>query len=124
MAFPKNTQELCGPALLYFGLSVIAILLSVFQNMGQTNRYLLGGMSTKVQSTVLVFIAKIVYILFWTWILNLICKDGHGGIAWFLVLVPFIMMAVIVALSMEALAHPVKVVRVQPNNRRRNSGMN
>jgi hypothetical protein len=47
-----------------------------------------------------VFLVKIVYILFWTWILNLICKDGHTGIAWFLVLIPFILLFVIMGLVM------------------------
>jgi hypothetical protein len=39
----------------------------------------------------LVFIVKLIYIFFWTWILNLMCKDGHSEISWFLVLLPFIL---------------------------------
>jgi hypothetical protein len=38
---------------------------------------------------------KVVYIMFWTWVLNLMCKDGHTGIAWFLVLLPFVLLFVI-----------------------------
>ena len=48
----------------------------------------------------LVFIVKIIYILFWTWVLNLMCKDGHSGIAWFLVLLPFILLFVIMGMVM------------------------
>ena len=38
--------------------------------------------------------------MFWTWILNLMCKDGHKNIAWFLVLLPFIMIFVITGIVM------------------------
>lgn len=91
MAFPKKLKELCTPALLYFILSVFGILVSVFQNLGNSNIYTLGNFSTSVPNTLLVFIVKIIYVLFWTWILNLMCKDGHHEISWFLVLLPFIL---------------------------------
>jgi hypothetical protein len=100
MAFPKSLKELCTPAYVYFILSVIGIIMSVIQNMGNKNIYKMGLYSARVPSTLLVFIVKIVYILFWTWILNLICKDGHKGIAWFLVLIPFILLFVIMGLVM------------------------
>uniref|UniRef100_A0A6C0AZE0 Uncharacterized protein n=1 Tax=viral metagenome TaxID=1070528 RepID=A0A6C0AZE0_9ZZZZ len=100
MAFPKKLKELCTPAYVYFILSVIGIIFSIIQNFGSKNTYKLGMFMTRVPSTILVFAVKIIYILFWTWILNLICKDGHTGIAWFLVLIPFILLFVIVGLVM------------------------
>jgi hypothetical protein len=86
MAFPKKLKDLCTPAFVYFVLSMIGIIFSIIQNMGNKHIYKLGMFTARVPSTILVFIVKIIYILFWTWILNLICKDGHKGIAWFLVL--------------------------------------
>jgi uncharacterized membrane protein YdjX (TVP38/TMEM64 family) len=68
--------------------------------MGNNKIYTLGTFSCNVPSCLAVFIVKIVYILFWTYILNLICKDGHKGIAWLLVLFPFILLFVIIALAM------------------------
>jgi H+/Cl- antiporter ClcA len=100
MAFPKSLKELCTPAYVYFILSVIGIIASAIQNMGNKSVYRMGMFSARVPSTILVFLVKIVYILFWTWILNLICKDGHKGIAWFLVLIPFILLFVIMGLVM------------------------
>ena len=92
MAFPRKLKELCTPAFIYFLLSVIGILVTVVTNLGgRSNMYTLGNFSTPVPHTGLVFIVKIVYILFWTWILNLMCKDGHREISWFLVLLPFIL---------------------------------
>jgi len=46
----------------------------------------------------MIFIIKVVYILFWTWILNLMCKDGYTNIAWFLVLLPFVLLFWIVGM--------------------------
>jgi len=38
----------------------------------------------------MVFIAKILYIGFWTFVLNYICKAGYKSVSWFLVLLPFL----------------------------------
>lgn len=97
---PRRLKDLCSPALFYFVLSVVGLLLSAFQNMGRRNTYVLGGMTRRVPNTSLVFLVKIVYILFWTWVLNLICKDGYTGVSWFLVLIPFILLFAIVLLLM------------------------
>lgn len=95
MSFPTKLKQLCQPAYIYFLISVIALVFSAFQNMGNSSRYSLGSISCPVSSCMVVFIVKIVVILFWTWILNLMCKDGHGEIAWFLILLPFVLFFVI-----------------------------
>ena len=92
MAFPRSVKQLCTPAYIYFLLSVIGIIMAIIQNVGNNRIYSLGAMSVPVPNTILVFIVKIVAILFWTWILNMMCKDGHKEIAWFLVLLPFVML--------------------------------
>ena len=96
MAFPTKISQLCSPSYVYFILSVLAIAISAVQNMGNRYRYNLGNFSCRVPSCIAVFMMKILYVLFWTWILNLMCKDGHSGIAWFLVLLPFVLLFVIV----------------------------
>lgn len=100
MAFPKKMGDLCSPSLVYFVISVLAVLMMIIQNLGSSTKYNLGNFSMNVPSVTLVFIVKIMYILFWTWILNLICKDGHKEIAWLLVLLPFILLFVIIGLVM------------------------
>lgn len=100
MSFPTTLKQLCTPAYVYFIISVLAIAISVFQNMGNTTKYSLGAFSCNVPSCMLIFVMKIVYIVFWTWILNLMCKDGHTGIAWFLVLLPFVLLFVIISMVM------------------------
>lgn len=97
--FPRRLKDLCSPALLYFLISIIGLIIVALQNItSNMNTLQLAGMQMRVPSLLLLFIIKLIYILFWTWILNLICKDGHSEISWLLVLVPFIL-AFIVVLS-------------------------
>lgn len=100
MAFPKSLNELCKPAYIYFIISVIGLVLMAIQNFGNSNVYCLGNFICEVPSTILVFAVKFVYVLFWSWLLNLMCKDGHSNIAWFLVIFPFVLLAVIIGLLM------------------------
>lgn len=100
MAFPTKLSQLCTPSYVYFIISALAIAISAIQNMGNSKKYALGMFSCRVPSCIAVFIVKVIYILFWTWVLNLICKDGHTGIAWFLVLLPFIMLFVLMGMVM------------------------
>ena len=100
MAFPSKLSQLCTPSYVYFIISVLMIAVAVIQNLGNQTKYNLGMFSCRVPSCVAVFVVKIVYILFWTWVLNLMCKDGHTGIAWFLVLLPFILLFVILGMVM------------------------
>ena len=100
MAFPNKLSQLCTPSLVYFVISVIGIIMSIIQNIGNNDRYCLGSFACQVPSTIAVFIVKIVYVLFWTWILNMMCNDGHVNIAWFLVLLPFVLLFMILYLVM------------------------
>jgi hypothetical protein len=100
MSFPKKLKDLCTPALIYFILSILCLVALFIQNLGYKNSYHVGNFSCKVPNTMLVFIIKLIYILFWTWILNLICKDGHTAISWLLILLPFILLFVIIGLIM------------------------
>jgi hypothetical protein len=94
----NDLKNLCAPASFYFIVSMIFLIIMVIQNLGSGNIFHLGNMTTTVTSTTILLILKFIYILFWTWIIQLICKDGHKGIAWFLVLVPFILVFLILFL--------------------------
>ena len=100
MAFPKNINEMCTPARVYFVISMIGIVMTIIQNFGNHGVYAMGSYSCSVPSTFLVIFIQIIYVLFWSWVLNLICKDGQPGIAWFLVLLPFVLLFVLIGLMM------------------------
>ena len=99
-AFPKTLKELCSPALVYFIISIVALAIVLLQNLGNNHSYTVGSFSCRVPNTMLIFIVKLIYILFWTWILNLICKDGHTGISWMLVLLPWLLLFVMMGMLM------------------------
>ena len=86
--------------LLYFVISLIALSIVLMQNLGNTNSYRVGSFSCRVPNTAAVFIVKIIYVLFWTYILNLICKDGHVGLSWLLVLLPWLLLFVMMGILM------------------------
>ena len=94
----SGLRNLCTPSYVYLVISTIALVVMLYQNMGNLDQYCVGTMSCTVSSTVMIFVIKIIYILFWTWILNLICRAGAPGIAWFLVLLPFILMFILISL--------------------------
>lgn len=79
-------KDLCTPAMVYFVLSMITILLALLNRM-----------------SALSIIIKLFFVLLWTWFLNYLCKKGHAGISWFLVLLPFIMIVLTVVFSLETL---------------------
>lgn len=94
MKIAKTIRSLCTPAYIYFFISMFALVLMLVQNMGAGDRYCLGVYSCPSQNNATIFLAKFLYIIFWTFILNSICKTGFSGISWFLVLFPFIFMFV------------------------------
>lgn len=100
MAFPRKLNDLCSPALVYFGFSIIMIVGMVLQNLESNTQYTLGCFTCSVPNTIVIFALKIMYVLFWTWILNLICKDGHKTIAWLLVLFPILLLFVLLGTLM------------------------
>ena len=98
--FPKTLKELCTPAMIYFVISIIALIMVLFQNLGNSNSCNVGSFSCRVPNTALVFIVKLMYVLFWTYVLNLICKDGHTNLSWLLVLLPWILLFVMIGILM------------------------
>ena len=92
MAFPRKIRDLCAPSMLYFIISIISLIVAILMNLGHNNKLVLGNYSMNVVNTTLIFIIKLIFILFWTWILNLICKDGYEVTSWILVFLPFIAM--------------------------------
>ena len=100
MGFPTKLNQLCTPAYIYFIISMIGLVVSGLQNIGNNYTYSLGIFSCPVPSCLALFIIKIIYVLFWTWILNLICGNGHKEIAWFLLLFPIILLFLLIGIGM------------------------
>jgi len=95
---------------------MIVIVIAAIQNIGNNKRYNLGTFSCNVPNCIVIFIIKVIYVLFWTWILYLICNAGYTGLAWFLLLLPFIILFIVLALVM---AYQNNNKKQRNNNRKR-----
>lgn len=89
MSLESYLKNLCTPAFIFLLFGVFAIIAAIVQ--------LSGGSSNASTGTIIGFMAlKIVYVIVWVWLLNLICKSGHTGISWFLLLFPIIFMIIFI----------------------------
>ena len=75
---------LCEPAKLYLLFTVIFIVMAVFNGI-----------------TALTVIVKFVFALIWTLVLNWLCSKGFTGLAWIIVLMPFIFLFLTVFIVRE-----------------------
>ncbi len=91
---------LCPPAKFYLVLSVFAFLIGFFQNIGNDRLYCLGALGCSPANALYIYIFQIIYIAFWTWVLNIICKGGAPVFSWILVLIPFVLFFILIALSL------------------------
>lgn len=89
-------KNLCMPAMAYLALSILTIFVMMFQNLGDPASYCIGRYSCNVSDVNMLFLMKIVYVLFWTWIINIMCRDGFEGIAWVLVMLPYLLMLIFI----------------------------
>ncbi len=98
MGLMKTFKKLCTPAMIYLVISLFALIIVTMQNFDNTTKLCVGKYSCIVPNVTLVLLFNLLYILFWTWILSLICNAGYKIISWILVLLPFIVAFVYVFL--------------------------
>lgn len=89
---------LCDPAYYYCVISFTVIIMVALQNYGQGYQYCVGTQTCPTNNITVIFAIKILYILVWTWILNIICKNGYETLSWVLVLIPLVLMFIFMAL--------------------------
>lgn len=96
----KFFKNLCQPAYIYLTLSLISLAIIIAQNYcnNKKNKYCVGMFECTVKSIFPIFLVKIVYIIFWTFILDLLCKNGYTKLSWLIILFPFIMFFILIGL--------------------------
>ena len=72
----KEFSKLCTPAKIYFAIAVIASIFALFSGV----------------KIIMVFF-KLIFAFIWTFILAWLCDKGYKTISWFLVLLPYIIIA-------------------------------
>ena len=100
MNFLNKLNKLCTPSYVYFTISFFAIVFIMIQNIfyGSETKYCVGVYDCTVPSTFLVFLFKFLYIIFWTIVLDALCKYGYSRLSWFLVIFPMILLAILIGL--------------------------
>ena len=89
MKLVQQYNKLCSPSAGFLVVSLASLLVVLFHQKRHIRNPLL----------LMLIMFKILYILFWTWILDLICKSGHKGIAWALVLAPYVLVLLAIILK-------------------------
>lgn len=87
----KLYNSLCKPARFYLLISVFMYIFVILQNVSATDRFTLGTYSTPHSNPLIILVFNAVYIVLWTWMLNLICKI-NPGISWLIVLFPIVLL--------------------------------
>ena len=77
---------LCAPALIYLVISIIALTVH-FANYSALSA-----------------LFHIIFIIFWTTILNWICSKNMAWLSWILVFLPYVLFALVTLLILESLA--------------------
>ena len=94
-----SLRKLCTPAHLYFILSITGLVLMGIQNFnGEEKLLCVGSYNCKVNSKTFLFIFNALYILFWTFILDLMCKAGYKDLSWLVLLLPILVYFIYIGL--------------------------
>ena len=72
----------------------------MIQNANNTNTLCVGNLICDVDNIPSLFLLNFSYIIFWTFILDSVCKAGHKQISWLLVLLPYLLSIVMLGLFM------------------------
>ena len=96
----KVVNRLCTPAFVYLIVSSLSLVILMIQNANNTNTLCVGNLICDVDNIPSLFLLDFAYIIFWTFILDSVCKAGHKQISWLLVLFPYLLSIVILGLFM------------------------
>ena len=91
----KFFKQLCTPAQIYFVISIIVAILSLFNGFG-----------------IIHFLFKIFFTIVWALFLSWLCEKGYKTISWALLLLPYIILLVAFMTFRNSL-NDIKVVEVQ-----------
>ena len=70
-----NISDLCTPAFIYFAISFIYLIITSFKNFN-----------------IITSIVTLFFILLWSWLLNVLCRNGYSIISWLIIVLPFLLL--------------------------------
>jgi hypothetical protein len=118
----NRVRSLCTPALIFFIISVLSLFMMLFDNLENTHHYCFGNVSCNVANTSTIFIVEILFLIFWTWVLDFICSRGYTNFAWFILLFPYILLLALLLFGAAEIRNTIKQneasvpIVIAPNN--------
>lgn len=99
MKIKNDFLRLCKPAQVYVLISAVALFAMILQNLYEPRKYCIGMYSCKLKyNKSILFFMKVLYILFWTIVLDSLCKNGYSSLSWAIVLLPFITLFLLIGM--------------------------
>ena len=96
MDIQKKYDSLCLPSKIYTTLAFIGLLFSllIMFKLGSFTLMSLFGI-----------VLRIVFYLFWTWVLDSLCNNGYSMVSWLLLGMPYFFLIIAILLT------PIKVLK-------------
>ena len=90
MKLLKKVNALCMPSYVYFMISVISLVIIIGQSLinGNMQELCVGNYTCNVSNVLLVLVLQSLYVVFWTVVLDALCKYGLKNLSWAVVLLP------------------------------------
>jgi len=91
MKLLKKVNALCMPSYVYFMVSLLSLVIVIGQTVvnGDIQQLCVGKYKCSVTNAVLVLVLHSLYVIFWTVVLDALCKYGLKNVSWLVLLLPF-----------------------------------
>ena len=92
----ETFYNLCLPSKLYMIIGIILLAISYYYDM-KTNdeeKICLGNVKCAIKNKPAYYALNVFFILFWAWLLNMLCRYGWNKSAWFIFLFPYVIMLI------------------------------
>jgi hypothetical protein len=109
-------MKLCTPSKIYFFLATILLFISFvidIQNKDK-NKVCLGKL--KCKNKPLYYLTNVLFIVFWSWVLNKLCSYGWVKLSWFLLLTPFFVLIVLFFIISYMVVRMAKSININHAN--------
>ena len=110
MKIPKSVMNLCMPAKIYLGLTLISTLCYIGMMFHAESERKTEHVDVHTYTYLGLFM-KLAFAIVWVVFLNYLCSKGHTRWAWFFLVMPFILMAFFVIMAMFVVSYTVGIAR-------------
>ena len=98
MGILDRFYALCLPSKIYLVISIIFLIVSYYHDLktNDSEKVCLGNVKCAVKNKPAYYAFNVLFILLWSWLLNLLCRYGWMKTAWFILLFPYIIMILLI----------------------------